>query len=444
MLLLVPLAARAGEDKPLATWVQLGAGGVMDARAVMSGDSCPVIVAFKDYAAEERIDVPMHVRAAANADFPTVCAGVIPADADTAWIAMSKAEGDGRQFIVHLASRSRARAIYDTDGALPLMRPDPERILVVGDTGCRIKGTTVQACNDPAQWPFAGLSAAAAKKWPDLIIHVGDYLYRETPCPDGNAGCTGSPYGDNWASWAADFFIPGQKLLAAAPIVIVRGNHEDCARSGPGFLRLLGPEAFDPAAPCADHVASYSIALDGMTLAVMDTANAPDTSIDPSVVPTYQQEFAKLGDDRIPSWLLMHRPIFAAISGPLGLPVGGNQTLIAALAGRPVPEPVKLMIAGHIHAFEVLNYKDKAPPTLLAGHGGDLLDATPANLKGTLFQGGSGVQVKDGLSAGGFGFLLMIRRGETWDIELFDASGAHERNCSFADGRIDCPEKQDE
>ena len=45
----------------------------------------------------------------------------------------------------------------------------------------------------------------------------------------------------------------------------------------------------------------------------------------------------------------------------------------------------------------------------MAGHGGDNLDVTPVNLKGTIFQGHSGVQVKDGLSVGGFGFLMMTR-----------------------------------
>ena len=54
-------------------------------------------------------------------------------------------------------------------------------------------------------------------------------------------GCAGSPWGDNWTTWQADFFTPAAPLLAAAPIVLVRGNHEDCDRAGPGFLLLMGP-----------------------------------------------------------------------------------------------------------------------------------------------------------------------------------------------------------
>ena len=80
-------------------------------------------------------------------------------------------------------------------------RPIIKRIVVIGDTGCRLKGTFVQDCNDPVKWPFATVARLAAARHPDLVIHVGDYHYRETPCPADRAGCAGSPYGDNWAVW---------------------------------------------------------------------------------------------------------------------------------------------------------------------------------------------------------------------------------------------------
>ncbi|HWA92923.1 MAG TPA: metallophosphoesterase [Rhizomicrobium sp.] len=441
MLLLAPLllaapARAAGDDhdKLLSWWVQLRPGGAEEARAVVDGPACPLIVSFKG--AEERTDAPMTMRAAASADFPMVCSGPVPADAHWSFIAMDKVQGDGFQFELRHAEASAALIRIDPTYMLPGLRPDPQRILVLGDTGCRLKDSLVQACNDPKQWPFAGLAAAAAKLRPDLVIHVGDYLYRETPCPDGNAGCAGSPSGDNWASWSADFFAPGAPLLHAAPWVIVRGNHEDCARSAPGFMRVLGPEPYDGS--CPTHLKTYDVPLQGLNLRVMDNADAPDTSVDPSVVPEYAADFAALANAPTPTWLVMHRPIWAAIKGPLGIPVGGNQTMIAALAGKPIPPPVSLMLAGHIHAFETLNYKDSAPPTLLAGNGGDLLDDPPSDLKGTIFQRGD-VSVKDGLSVPGFGFLLMTRHGTDWEIDLFDAAGTFERRCMLAGGRIDCP-----
>mgnify|MGYP000167914488 CR=1 FL=1 len=66
--------------------------------------------------------------------------------------------------------------------------------------------------------PWCVVVAGAVAAWdPDLIVHVGDYLYRESPCPEGQSGCAGSPHGDNWATWNADFFAPASPLLGAAP-----------------------------------------------------------------------------------------------------------------------------------------------------------------------------------------------------------------------------------
>jgi hypothetical protein len=142
----------------------------------------------------------------------------------------------------------------------------------------------------------------------------------------------------------------------------------------------------------------------------------------------------------------MHRPIWAAISGPLDIPVGGNAQIIAAAEKTMITRPVALMLSGHIHTFEALNYsrdgKDGTPPPqIVAGNGGDNLVSTPANLKGAVFQGRSGVMVKDGVSVGGFGFLLLTRSPGGWTIDLYDAAGVAEGQCLFttAADRLDCP-----
>ena len=73
------------------------------------------------------------------------------------------------------------------------------------------------------------------------------------------------------------------------------------------------------------------------------------------------------------------------------------------------------MLSGHIHTFEAINYQQPVPPQIVAGNGGDNLDVTPRNLRGTQFLGHSGVTVADGLSVGGFGFLLMTKRRRRLD-----------------------------
>jgi hypothetical protein len=393
------------------SWVQAVASGGYEARIITSDADCPKLESDKG-------ETAMAVRAPANGAFPLTCAAPLPADAHNASIG---------------------------GVALPLPVAMPNRILVVGDTGCRIKGGALQACNDPAAWPFPSVAAAAAKLKPDLVIHVGDYLYREEPCPAGNTGCAGSPSGDNWPSWQADFFTPAAPLLAAAPWVILRGNHEDCQRAGLGFLRLMGPGAFDPAAPCIPHLAPFLVSLGGPSLAVVDDADAPDTDIDQKLVPTYESEFQDLARAPAPVWFAAHRPIWAAISGPLNIPIGGNATIIAAASKTPMPSNVALMLSGHIHTFEAINYDGQTPPQIVAGNGGDNLDVTPVNLKGAIFQGHSGVGVKDGLSVGGFGFMMMTRRDADWAIDLYDSQGNAKGQCIFtpgsgnAPGRVDCP-----
>ena len=447
----------AQEGSLRSAWVQYGPGGALEARAVVEGGACPAI--FVDLH-----DLAMERRASADAKFPTLCTAVLPAgtkqaaivfplnrvpppraDAgEAAWDSWGKEEfglsrpgpkSSGFEWL-EWSNALRAKARFDII-PLALPAPDPQRILVLGDTGCRIKGKALQDCSDPEKWPFPQIAAEAAKLKPDLVIHVGDYLYRENACPTGFAGCAGTPFGDNWPTWDADFFAPAAPLLATAPWVFVRGNHEDCDRAGPGWLRLLGPLPVD--ASCAAHLAPYSIPLDAMNLVVMDNADAPETSITPDMVPVYRQEFASLATAKAPTWLLLHRPVWAAISGPLGIPIGGNQTLIESIGTSGIPSPVALMLAGHIHTFEAINYANHVPAQVVAGFSGDALDSTPSDLKGTVFQGHSGVTVKDGLSLPGFGFLLMTKATDGWQIDVYDVHGRIERQCQFASGRVDCP-----
>ena len=418
LALLLPVAASA--QGVVAHWVQVGPNGP-EVRAITTAPTCP------EYGAG-MLDT-MEQRAAPSADFPVrICAHALVDGPHGTSITEPDTSPPGTSHSLY-----NSKPVFSV--SVPTLPTNPKRIMVFGDTGCRIKGAAVQACNDPKAWPFAAIAAEAAALKPDLVIHVGDYLYRESPCPEGNTGCAGSPYGDNWASWNADFFTPAAPLLAAAPWVIVRGNHEDCARGGPGWLRLLGPVAYDPAAPCTAHVAPYAVSLGATNLIVMDNASAPDTSVDHDLLAGYQADFAALpGLAKPPVWLAMHRPIWGAITGPANIPVGGNATLIAALGSGHALDQTSLMLAGHIHTFEALNYASGAPG-IVAGFGGDNLDVTPVDLSGANL---SGKYVKDGLSLPGFGFLIMEQDGDGWRIDIHSVDGIISNVCRFAAGRIDC------
>ena len=320
--------------------------------------------------------------------------------------------------------------------APPKARPDT--ILLIGDTGCRIHFPLVQACNDAQDWPFARLANAAAQFKPDLILHVGDFYYREQACPLADRGCKGSVYGDNWATWEIDFFAPAQNLLTQAPWIMVRGNHEECQRGGQGWSRFLDPMARASQTECLSLHDPYRIDLGDLSLIVMDSSTASEWRMNPVQKEIYQKQFASLEAlaPEGPIWITMHRPIWAAAAQLLGNAVGGNATLAAAAPS--LPARTQMILSGHIHTFQILDFEQDWPIQLITGHSGDQLHRTaPDHPSGLTLQG---AKVRSGLSqSDNFGFALLRRqdKGE-WQLTNYDASGQSLTSCQLAKKSFAC------
>lgn len=383
-------AAPPATAEILTRWVQHTATDI-EARFVTDQATCPPVTI-------DGRDMPTSERAPPSPGFPArVCSILLPGQ-----------------------TRS---ALLDSQ-ALPLPKTAPQRLIVVGDTGCR--DDERQTC-DLVSWPWRQVAVSAAAMKPDLVIHVGDYYYRDRPCADGRPAC------DKWPLWDEDFFAPARPLLAAAPWVMVRGNHEECTRAGLGWTNLLAPAA--RSAPCMEHEPPYTVNIGGRTLAVLDTAIARDQRTEPAVVDLYRGDFAALA--RLasqPSWLLTHHALRGVVRIGDGRMIGGNLTLMAAQ--NELPSSIELMLSGHIHTFEILNYRS-GPPQIIAGNGGDLLDRqVPPLLAG--FTVGD-LQVTDGISAINFGFLLLERGGADWSATAFDLHGKPLRRCTIANRQVLCP-----
>jgi hypothetical protein len=380
-------------------WTQYAATG-LEARAVTSEAACPI-------ATLDGRETPMTVRAEPSAEFPVrVCALPVPAG---------------------------TQALTVGGAALPLPRAKPDKILLIGDTGCRLKAFVIQDCNDPVAWPFAAVAARAAARAPDLIIHVGDLYYRESPCPEGRAGCAGSPHGDNFASWKADFLDPGAPLLSAAPLIFVRGNHEDCARGARGWSRMFSPY---PGA-CAKYEPPYAIDLGGVTLAALDVTAAEDGAVDAGGAGFYREEFRKLAAyDKGPLWLAFHKPIFVSAGMQNGESRGDNKTLGAALRDA-MPGNVELLLSGHVHMYQAASYAQDFPAQIVAGHGGDRIDPfAPKRLDGMTI---NGMTVEQGRSApGAFGYALLERGAQDWLLTGYDAENAQLPRCRIKARKIAC------
>ena len=395
-IVVAPAAGTAGLPPP---WVELAADGALSVRAVVApGSPCPALTA--DGAA-----LAATVRPAAGGGFPIdVCEGRAPAA--TATLAAGGA-------------------------ALPVLAGSLRRVVVIGDTGCRLKGRVAQDCNDARAWPFALLSQKAAARKPDLVIHVGDYHYRESACPPARSGCAGSPHGDNWAAWQADFFAPAAPLLAAAPWVMVRGNHEECDRAGSGWFRLLDP--YPPRAACEDATDPYALHLNRLDLLVFDSAVADDDRAQPDAVAFYAGQLAQLFRAMPPhAWLVTHRPFWALREGIGALATPNlNATLQAAIRGE-VPPRLDMILSGHVHDFASYAFGGARPAQLVVGTGGDLTyPAVQPAVPGTIIDG---LPLEKAFVLQQFGYFVLEHGEDGWDGTLFDADDRVAATCRL-DGR---------
>jgi hypothetical protein len=298
---------------------------------------------------------------------------------------------------------------------LPLPKSVVNRVVIVGDTGCRISiGNVYQACGDPTQWPFSVIASAGAGMQPDLVLHVGDYEYRDNPCPAGNTACAGQPWGYGSDAWMADFFAPAAPLLAAAPWVMVRGNHEVCNRAGQGWFRYLDPNPFDttdtktcdnptfdnigtttPAGTPADYNLAgnytnpWGVSFGDTQIVTFDSSNAAKAAYNPAAQQPYTSQLAAAAGLATPSFLniwAVHHPVlgYTAANPPtIGNP-GLQSVMGAAYPGTSgninyYPPNIGLAVHGHVHDFQALNFSSNHPATFVAGNGGDNLDtALPA------------------------------------------------------------------
>jgi hypothetical protein len=435
-------------------WVQMlpdrdGMPGGRLVRAIVTrGNACPALM-------QDHVSVQMTIRPApVRAAFPIVlCEAALAASSD-AWLGTRR---------------------------LPLRPSDPRNIVVLGDTGCRMVyyDDAPQRCTSGVDWPFAAIAseaAAVAAKSPSLVMHVGDFHYRENPCADDSSACGGSPYGDNWATWEEEFFKPAQPLLLAAPWIILRGNHENCARAGAGWLYFFAWQEPKYADACVNDRPPYNLSI-GATqdrttehqarrrvLVVLDTADDRTSEGLKARCEQYERWIndIKWGDREV--WLALHQPLWQrdarreptdkqrdamVAPGPCKnaatrSALDGIRARFDALATR---RTVRLVLSGDTHLFEFFRPVDPLRPIqLVAGDGGTKLDQLePQSAAGA----GASAQDRlknemnrslksygvDGIASAvaDFGFVRLHLDGSTWTADLIGVKGEVLTSCGFSE-----------
>ena len=444
-------ASAQSTQSPLSAYMLLGPGGERIARVITEIKDCPAL--FVDgQVMEMRVRTPAGtppLRTTASkpeltkpSAFPaTVCEAAVPAAA--------------RHVSVH-------------GWSLPLPPKAIRRIVVIGDTGCRIKAAdnAVQDCRDAKAYPFARVAESAAAWKPDLVLHVGDYLYRENPCPDGASGCADSAWGYGLDAWRSDFLDPAAPLLKAAPWAMVRGNHESCNRAGQGWQRFFDPSPFQAARSCddpsddakGDFSEPYAIPLgQGAQIIVWDPSSAgykPFPAGDPRAAAFDANiiQIAALAKGAAHTILANHHPVLAVAAkkskdGTLEFGVSNKSLAERLLSADPklYPAGIDLLLSGHVHVWEQLSFGGQYPSQFVAGFSGTQEDIVqlPKTLP-TAFEPAPGAKA-DAFSnwIDGFGFMTLERTGPaSWKALVHDTAGKIVNRCAIK-GRVShCDQQQ--
>ena len=449
----------------LSAWVELGPNGQAIARAITSDRECPFIrLDHARYQMSLRAGpetIPQRPTASAPEDskpseFPvTTCEYAIPEGTRFARVSAAGEEDDDRGHRWNRESR---------DIVLPLPKANPQRIVILGDSGCRLKiGNPWQACSDPEEWPLRTIADTAARFKPDLVLHVGDYHYRENQCPPDIGGCQGSPWGYGWDTWDADLFRPAAKLLAAAPWIVVRGNHEECARAGQGWYRFLDPNPYEPTRSCndpandaiANYNDPYAVPLgDDAQIIVFDSSKVTATKLLPTdaAFANYQDELYKVAalvaakPDVLSIWT-NHHPLLAFTPLTGTTVTGGNPALLSVMyatyGADYYPPGISLALHGHTHILELLNFSTNHPATLMVGNGGDNLDLNlpdpfPSDARPDA-DFAAAVDVEEIADTSTFGFVVGDRNASgQWTFRAYTRHGKLLTTCDFGSTKISC------
>ena len=347
---------------------------------------------------------------------------------------------------------------------VPAPKAEIKRIVIIADTGCRMKASenAFQPCNDAQLWPFAQIAQSAAAKKPDLVIHIGDIHYRESPCPEANPACANSPWGYGYDAWQADLFNPARPLLEAAPWVFVRGNHEACFRAGQGWFRFVDSQPWTEARSCndpkfdqdADYSNPYDVAITPNTqLVVFDSAKTsgkPFAVTDPAHG-KYKAQMLQVGQltqQKTHSFFISHHPLLAIAPGrETGkIKPGGNAGLQSVFESmhpkRLLPDGIDVTMHGHLHYFEAISFKTAHPASLVLGNSGSANEGSIPTRLPPESQPYPGAIVEDYAARAEYGFATLDRVGPTaageWLLTEYSVTGQPVIRCNIRHGKSKC------
>jgi hypothetical protein len=217
---------------------------------------------------------------------------------------------------------------------------------------------------------------------------------------------------------------------------MVRGNHEDCARAGEGWIRFL--DRSPASATCRDLTGIFVARLGDFGIVVVDGARAEDPKGDMSALAGLLR--GQLADvaATVPAeaWFVTHRPLNSMRSAPDGLANEVDNAVQELAFGSIMPPGVRMAVAGHIHFFQAVDFGSARPPQLVVGTGGDnLVKVPPLSVAGADI---NGRKVINSVAYSGFAYMVWDRTGNLWLGTLFDVDGKVLSHCRLIDRSLGC------
>lgn len=297
--------------------------------------------------------------------------------------------------------------IEDVSVTLPLSF---QKIFFLGDTGCRPDQEF-----RPEKWPFKKIVTKALKEKPDLMIHLGDYIYRhfkaQEKCDPENIDWM---EGDNWMGWEKEFFIPAADVLSTVPWVFIRGNQESNQCACEGWFRFF--DGYPYPSKDLNYTPAYVISLDTVNLIVHDSSYLyPNKEMSWPNKQLTNLTFAPHRD----TWLLTHRPLWGivnnkALNNETSLIIMNEHSNLQPFL-EPFPDSLTTIFSGHIHAFQAIKLASYPIQLFVMGNGGVSLEkaAPPRLLKDTHLEN---KKIEFAFSVIEFGYSIAEIKKNIWDL----------------------------
>jgi len=416
-------------------------------RALTHSATCPSI------AWDQRKSIPMQVRAPQ---------AIVPVRSDSMQANSKPAVFDITSCEAEWPNGVNSAKVEDR--TVPAPPKSINRILIIADTGCRLKASenAFQDCNDAEKWPFQKIAQSASNLNADLIVHIGDIHYRESPCPEGRVGCAGATWGYGWDAWRDDFFNPAQSLLASSPWIFVRGNHESCFRAGQGWFRFFDALPWTAERNCnepandmqGDFSEPFAVSLSSYTqFIIFDSSKSSSKGyqVQDPVFLKYQEQLKlanQLASTKRNSFFINHHPLLAAaaVADPSKFKAGGSGGLQsvfrASEPNRLFPTGVTVAMHGHIHLFEVIGFKTDLPVSLVLGNSGSMNEGfAPTAIQPTDRVYNDSV-VDTYVARSDYGFATFDRveeaSSESWLLTEYSTEGEAVIRCKITDRKSRC------